>query len=406
MIAEKVTVLVGSIVLPNVRRSFLVLEPILRLPHGTPVAMLSSPDNSSHLLDLDFEALSERLVADGVSAGHTKALWQTLHRGKSPHLGNAKHLPPALQRWWIEHNRADAIIDTPSVTEDLRSGDGRTRKLLLRLDDGCEIETVIMGYPGRFTVCVSSQAGCAMGCVFCATGQMGFVRHLRPGEIVAQALVAQRLLQADGEAGLRNVVLMGMGEPLHNYDGVVRALKILGDRRGMGIAESRMTVCTVGIVPEIHRLARENLPYNLALSLHAATDEERSALVPVNQRWPIADLLDACRLYSKTTGRKVFFGWTLIAGKNDTPDHAHQVAELLRGMNAHLNLIPLNPTDGYAGRTSDEGAAEEFSSLVQQAGIPCTIRQRRGIDVAAGCGQLRSANGNWRKTRPIGERKC
>ena len=189
---------------------------------------------------------------------------------------------------------------------------------------------------------------------------------------------------------------------MHNYDGVIQALRILGDRRGLGIAESRMSVCTVGIVPEIHRLARENHPYNLAVSLHATNDEERNALVPVNQRWPIAEVLDACRFYSDSSGRKVFFGWTLIAGRNDSPEHARQVAALLKGMKAHVNLIPLNPTDGYDGRTSDDGAAVEFSAIVQQSGIPCTIRQRRGIDVAAGCGQLRSETAERRKpgTRP------
>lgn len=359
-------------------------------------------ENYVHLLDLRFEELAARLEADGVRSGSARALWQALHRGESADPRESPDLPPAARRWLEERIGVDAVIDAPVVSADIKSGDERTRKLLLRLDDGHEIETVIMGYPGRFTACLSSQVGCAMGCVFCATGQMGFTRHLRPGEIVAQALIAHRLLRADGEAGLRNLVLMGMGEPLHNYDGVIQALKILGDRRGLGIAESRMSVCTVGIVPEIHRLARENHPYNLAVSLHATNDEERNALVPVNQRWPIADVLEACRFYSDSSGRKVFFGWTLIAGRNDSPEHARQVAALLKGMKAHVNLIPLNPTDGYDGRTSDDGAAVEFSAIVQQSGIPCTIRQRRGIDVAAGCGQLRSETAERRKagTRP------
>lgn len=361
--------------------------------------MPAAPKISIRLLDLNFEELSRRLVEDGVPAAHARTLWQALHRGDSSDPRETPDLPTALQRWLAAHYEVDAFVERPAVASDIRSSDGRTRKLLLRLADGHEVETVIMGYPGRFTACLSSQVGCAMGCVFCATGQMGFVRHLQPGEIVAQALLAHRLLRSDGEIGLRNLVLMGMGEPLHNYDGVIRALKILGDRRGMGIAESRMTVCTVGVVPEIHRLARESQPYNLALSLHAATDEERSALVPVNQRWPIAEVLDACRFYSEGTGKKVFFGWTLIAGKNDTPEHALQVAGLLHGMKAHLNLIPLNLTEGYVGRASNEGAAETFSTIVQKAGIPCTIRQRRGIDVAAGCGQLRSGTHKQRASR-------
>lgn len=352
--------------------------------------MPTAVENPMNLLDLDFEELAARIVADGVRAANARSLWRALHRGASADPRQAEDLTPPALNWLEAHYGVDAIVDDPAVAADVRSGDGRTLKLLLRLADGHEIETVIMGYPGRFTACLSSQVGCAMGCVFCATGQMGFVRHLRPGEIVAQALAAQRLLRADGVAGLRNLVVMGMGEPLHNYDGVIHALKILGDRRGLGIAESRISVCTVGVVPEIHRLARENHPYNLAVSLHATNDEERTALVPVNSRWPIAEILDACRFYSETTGRKVFFGWTLIAGKNDSIEHARQVAALLKGMKAHLNLIPLNPTAGYDGLTCDDSAADQFSAIVQKAGIPCTIRQRRGIDVAAGCGQLRS----------------
>lgn len=348
--------------------------------------------NSPYLLDLGFEELRETVAAIGVGPGHLKPFWHFLHRPQPQ-----TELPGVLQSWLSEHHQKDVFIDRPEIVSDIRSCDEHTRKLLLRLDDGHEIETVIMGYPGRHTVCLSTQVGCAMGCVFCATGQMGFVRHLRTGEIVAQALTAQRLLLATGPTGIRNLVMMGMGEPLHNYDAVIKALGILSDRRGMGIAESRITICTVGLVPQIERLAAENHPYNLALSLHAATDKERTALVPVNHRWPLADLLDTCRRYSKVTSRRVFFGWTLIAGRNDTARHARQVADLLKGMKAHLNLIPLNPTDGFDGKTTDETAAVAFSKIVQESGLPCTIRQRRGIDVAAGCGQLKSAAAKRRK---------
>ncbi len=345
---------------------------------------------TTFLHDLDFEALARRLQTDGVRSVHTRQLWQALHRGPALDLRKADDLPPPVQRWLDSHLDQDVVIDHPEVVTEIASRDGYTRKLLLRLADGSEIETVIMGYENRFTACLSTQVGCAMGCVFCATGQMGFGRHLRPGEIVAQVLAANRLLQARGESGLRNLVLMGMGEPLHNYDAVMQALKIVADDRGIGIAGSRITVSTVGIVPEILRFAREGQPYNLAVSLHATTDEERSALVPVNQRWPISELLAACRSFSNSTGKRVFFGWTLIDGKNDRPEHARQVAKLLSGMDAHLNLIRLNPTDGYEGEASDTGAAEKFSALIQESGLPCTIRQRRGIDVGAGCGQLRS----------------
>jgi 23S rRNA (adenine2503-C2)-methyltransferase len=263
--------------------------------------------------------------------------------------------------------------------------------------DAQEIETVIMGYPGRHTACVSTQAGCAMGCVFCATGQMGFVRHLRPGEIVAQVLHAQRAVRAKGEKkGLRNLVFMGMGEPLHNYDAVMTALDIICDTRGLNIGPSKISVSTVGVVPGILRMAAENRPYNLAVSLHAATEEERAKLIPANQRWPLADLIAACRSYNAQTGRRIFFAWTLIEGVNDTPEHARLIAELLHGLDAHINLIPLNRTDGYIGTESSDSSADTFHRILQEAGFPCTIRQRRGIDVAAGCGQLKAAK-NRRK---------
>jgi 23S rRNA (adenine2503-C2)-methyltransferase len=277
----------------------------------------------------------------------------------------------------------------PELAADTASSDGLTRKFLLRLDDGQTIETVLMSYRARFTACVSTQAGCAMGCVFCATGQMGFTRHLRPGEIVAQVMHIQRALQARGEAGLRNLVLMGMGEPLHNYDAVMTALEIITDRRGLNLGPGRITISTVGVVPGILRLAEERRPYHLAVSLHGATEPDRSALVPISRRWPLAELIAACRTYGAQTGRRIFFEWTLIAGQNDSPAQAAQLAALLIGLDAHVNLIPLNPTDGFAGAASASAAAREFQRTLRAADIPSTIRQRRGIDVAAGCGQLR-----------------
>jgi len=277
------------------------------------------------------------------------------------------------------------------ITAHTASADGVTDKLLLRWGDLQEIETVVMSYPGRTTACLSTQAGCAMGCVFCATGQMGFVRNLRPGEIVAQVVAAQRLLRDRGAPPLRNLVLMGMGEPLQNYTAVIQALRIISDRRGLNIGPSRISISTVGVVPGIRRLAAEGQPYHLAVSLHAATDAERSALVPANARWPLSDLRAACRDYSLQTGRRIFFGWTLIAGRNDRPGDAQQVIELLRGLDAHLNLIRLNPTAGFRGESCGAESANRFRAEVRSAGIPCTLRQYRGIDVGAGCGQLRAS---------------
>lgn len=339
------------------------------------------------LHDFTFDQLKTRLIADGVKEAHTLTIWNALHRRASTDLSAHDHFLPPIQRWLAEHAPE---VDLPPITALIESSDGLTRKMLLRLEDGQEIETVVMGYPGRYTACVSTQAGCAMGCVFCATGQMGFVRHLRPGEIVAQVLAGQRLLRSDGESGLRNLVLMGMGEPLHNYESVMTALEIISDVRGISLGPSKISISTVGVVPGILRLAEEQRPYNLAVSLHAASDEERSALVPANRRWPLADLIAACRTYNEKTSRRIFFEWTLIAGKNDSPDTARRVAALLGGLDAHVNLIPLNPTNGFDGQPTTLPAADEFQLILQEAGFPCTIRQRRGIDVAAGCGQLRA----------------
>ena len=341
------------------------------------------------LYDFSFPNLQSRLEADGVRPIHAIQLWKLLYRELEKHPAQREDLSPPLSRWLRDNFGRTVGLTQSSVSESIKSSDGLTTKLLLRLHDGQEIETVVMGYPGRFTACISSQAGCAMGCVFCATGQMGFVRHLTKGEIVTQVLEAQRLLRANGQE-LRNLVLMGMGEPLHNYEAVMEALAAVCHSPGMGLAPSRISVSTVGLVPGIIRFTDDRLPYSLAISLHASTDEARSRLLPVNQRWPLAELMDACRYYSERLERKVFFGWTLIAGQNDSLDHARCLTDLLRGMNAHVNLIRLNTTAGFSGHTSAEAAAQAFQKAIQAAGIPCTVRQFRGIDVAAGCGQLRA----------------
>ncbi len=352
-----------------------------------------NPPAPATVHDLSFAEMESALVADGVRAHHAKALWRAVHReALVDPAGFDPLLPPA--RRWLEANVGPGRrlgIDAPEQIEEIRSSDGLTRKFLLRLGDGQVIETVLMGYEGRFTACLSTQAGCAMGCVFCATGQMGFVRHLRPGEIVAQVLHVRRALAAShpGRA-LRNLVLMGMGEPMHNYDAVIKAMHTVSDRRGSNIGPSRIAISTVGVIPAILRMAEEKQPFRLAVSLHGSTEEERRALVPVSARWPLEDLVDACREYGRITGRRIFFGWTLIAGKNDSPATARRLAALLRGIDAHVNLIPLNATAGYDGAASPAGL--EFQRVLLDAGFPCTFRQRRGIDVAAGCGMLKAEN--------------
>jgi len=351
----------------------------------------TDPAERRSLHDLTFPTLESELVAAGVRSVHTRKLWRALHREAATCVDNRADFLTPLRRW-VEENVGEGkrfFLDAPKTLADLKSSDGQTRKFLLQLRDGQTIETVIMGYTGRFTACVSTQVGCAMGCTFCATGKAGFTRHLRPGEIVAQVLHCQRALRAEGLPGLRNLVLMGMGEPLHNYDAVIAALEIITHSPGINLTPRRVTVSTVGVVPGILRLAQEPRPYNLAVSLHSADDAERRALIPAGRRWPLEELLAACRSYRETTGRKIFVEWTLIAGVNDTPAQAVQLAAVLAGMNAHVNLIPLNPVEGYQGAATSADDAERFKTILQAAGFPSTLRQRRGIDVDAGCGQLR-----------------
>jgi 23S rRNA (adenine2503-C2)-methyltransferase len=355
------------------------------------MSVAAAPIAPRSLRNLTFAELEREFIAAGLPAVHVRKLWRALQRDLKDDFDGEDFVPPL--RRWLARNLGDGrrfFLDAPAVTADIASSDGLTRKFLLRLADEQTIETVVMGFEGRQTACLSTQAGCAMGCVFCATGQMGFVRHLQAGEIVAQVRHAQLALRAAGHQGLRNLVIMGMGEPLHNYDAVMTALEIITDRRGLNIGPSKITISTVGVVPGILRLAGEQQPYNLAVSLHGATEEERLALVPVSSRWPLAELMAACRTYFAQTRRRIFFEWTLIAGRNDSPEQAGRLGALLKGLDAHVNLIPLNPTGGFAGTATPSDTAKKFKQVLQAAGIPSTIRQRRGIDVAAGCGQLRA----------------
>jgi 23S rRNA (adenine2503-C2)-methyltransferase len=330
--------------------------------------------------------LGALLESWGLSPVHAARIWNLLYLGLAESVSEVADLPPRVRSRLAAETRVGAL----PVARETDSSDGYTRKYLLSLPDGERIEAVLMRFTGRATACVSSQAGCAMGCVFCATGQMGYRRQLSAAEIVSQVVHIARVLHSFREHGrLRNVVFMGMGEPLHNYDAVMRAADILRDPSGLGLGAARITLSTVGVVPGIRRMADEARPIHLAVSLHAATQEERAALVPAARKWPLDELMDACRHYCASVGRRIFFEWALIEGRNDTADHAHAVGRLIRSMPAQVNLIPLNPTPGYGGAPSHGTAARLFQRILSEHyGIPSTVRQRRGIDIAAGCGQL------------------
>jgi 23S rRNA (adenine2503-C2)-methyltransferase len=265
------------------------------------------------------------------------------------------------------------------------SDDGDTVKWLWELHDGARVETVLMHYPDRSTVCISSQAGCAMACSFCATGQAGFERHLTVGEIVEQVVVATR---AAKPRRLSNVVFMGMGEPLANYDATWAAVERI--HGALGLSARHITVSTVGVVPGIERLTGESLPVNLAVSLHAANDELRDELVPLNRRYPIARLLEACSEYVDATHRRLSFEWALIDGVNDREQDAHELAAAARTVRAHVNLIPLNPTPGYAVRGTPPERVRQFRDRLDELGVNATVRRNRGTEIDAACGQLRA----------------
>ena len=272
------------------------------------------------------------------------------------------------------------------VTESVADA-GDTIKFLSQIDGGHQVETVLMLYPGRATVCVSSQAGCAMACGFCATGQAGFDRHLSAGEIVEQVVeAAARAKQLDRR--LSNVVFMGMGEPLANEDAVWTAIERIHD--DLGLSARHITVSTVGVVPGIRKLAQRPLPVTLALSLHAANDELRESLVPLNRRYPIDMLMEACQEFVDARGRRLTFEWAMIDGVNDRPSDAVELAALCRRIRptAHVNLIPLNPTPGWPTRATPAARIRDFRDRLESLGAQATIRRNRGTDIDAACGQL------------------
>lgn len=329
--------------------------------------------------DLDRDALTDLLGDE--PRYRVEQVWDGLHR-QLAEPAELTALPKAL-RARLDDELPAALEPVAESTD--RSAD--TVKWLFALGDGARIETVLMHYRDRSTVCVSSQAGCAMGCGFCATGQAGFQRQLTVGEIVEQVVRAARRARDDGRR-LANVVFMGMGEPLANYDRVWASVERLHD--DLGLSARHLTVSTVGLVPGIRRLADEALPVNLAVSLHAANDALRDKLVPVNKRYPLSVLMGACADYLRAKGRRLSFEWALIDGVNDRHADARELAELARTLPlaAHVNLIPLNPTPGYPTRGTAREGVDQFRRWLGDLGVNATVRRNRGTDIDAACGQL------------------
>jgi 23S rRNA (adenine2503-C2)-methyltransferase len=337
------------------------------------------------IYDLDFRKLSEVILSWGQPAFRTQQIWTGLYKNFWQSADEFSNLPKPLRKKLAENFRFDLL--TPTLK--LNSTDGQTRKTLFKLQDGRQIEAVLMRYDRRRTLCISTQVGCTMGCTFCATGQMGFTRHLSSGEIVAQVMYYAHLLDNEKDA-VTNIVVMGMGEPFHNYENTMAAIDRLNDPDGYNFGARRFTISTSGLVPAIRQFASEKRQVNLAVSLHAAENELRQSMLPVNKKYALEELIQACREYVETTGRRITFEWALINGVNDTPEQARKLATLLKGLLCHVNAIPLNPTKGFEGKATTRERAEAFKQILEQKGIPCTIRIRRGIDIQAGCGQLAS----------------
>jgi 23S rRNA (adenine2503-C2)-methyltransferase len=329
------------------------------------------------LAEREVPAYRARQVAVGVWAG-TAATFDELGT-----------LPAGLRAQLATAYRFDTVADT-----ELRQAEGGlTEKALHRLHDGALIESVLMHYPARpgsrerHTLCISSQAGCAVGCPFCATGELGFGRDLEMAEIVDQVRHASRRLVSNGRR-LTNIVFMGMGEPLLNLDRVLAAIEVLNDRRRFGLGARHITLSTSGVVPGIRRLTALGPQFTLAVSLHAARDPLRDVLVPLNRRWPVAEVVGAARDHARATGRRISYEVTMIGGINDTETDATAMAELLRGDHAHVNLIPMNPVAHTPWTASPMPIIERFATTLRAAGIETTIRRNRGQEVGAACGQL------------------
>lgn len=330
--------------------------------------------------DIKTEDIARELERLGQPAFRARQVREWIFKRGAADFGEMRNLPAAL-RATLSHRFA---VRTAAIQDRTEAADG-TRRFTLRLDDGHLVESVLIPMPTGWTACLSSQVGCRWRCSFCASGARGFVRHLATGEILDEAL----LMQQEAPGGLRNVVFMGVGEPLDNYDNVLAALRVIIAGDGLGLGARRVTISTCGVVAGIERLAREGLQVKLAVSLNAPDDKRRTKLMPVNRKWPLKVLVAACRRYTEATKRRVTFEYVLIGGFNDHPDDARTLATLLKGLRCAVNLICLNPHEYQPHQGVSRRTAYQFRSVLEHAGLEATVRRSRGADVAAACGQLR-----------------
>jgi 23S rRNA (adenine2503-C2)-methyltransferase len=331
---------------------------------------------------MERDELGELCGEMGLPGYRTDQIWRWLYVQRVEDWESMKNLPAELRKAFSE--RLSIRIATPVKTV------GKTddaRKVLVELNDGQKIEEVLIPAKDRRTVCVSTQVGCRYHCVFCASGQGGFVRNLDAGEIVEQVLIASR---TEGFGVPTHVVFMGIGEPLDNYDGSLKAIRVINDKDGLNIGARRITISTCGIVPGIRRLMEEGLQFELSVSLHAANDELRTELMPVNRKYGLGELMEVCREYTDKTGRIITFEYALVKEVNDSEKNMHDLVGLLKPFNCRVNLIPLSPVEEYEGRASEPGVAQEFVERLGRAGVNATLRWSKGGSVRAACGQLRA----------------
>ncbi len=339
-------------------------------------------DARAHILDLTAEDLAQWLQENGQPAYRGEQILNWIYQRRASGFEQMNNLPKALRSALDENFR----FMTATISAHQQSDDG-TEKLLVDLADGGRVECVLLREEGRRSICVSSQVGCAMGCVFCASGLDGVDRNLSRGEILEQMLRLQRLLPADER--ISHIVMMGMGEPLANLDAVIGALEVARDSKGLGISPRRITISTVGLPKAIDRLAEYSTPFHLAISLHAPNDALRDRLVPVNHKVGIEPILAASDRYFDATGRRLTFEYVLLAGVNDSETCAKQLAKLLRGRVSMLNVIPYNPVEGLPYQTPSTEAVHHFRNTLIDGGINVMFRQRKGDGIDAACGQLR-----------------